>query len=132
LGMKRKEIDGKFDAIVDFSGVEEFLDTPVKRYSSGMQVRLAFSVAAFLDPEILLLDEVLAVGDAAFQKKSLERMQSVVKDGRTVVIVSHSMDSVKSLCHSAVLLHHGKIAFNGATEDAVQNYVRLQENGNYS
>ncbi len=96
LGMKRKEIAEKFDAIVAFSGVEEFLDTPVKRYSSGMQVRLAFAVAAHLEPEILLLDEVLAVGDAAFQKKSLEKMESVVKDGRTVVLVSHNMDSIKS------------------------------------
>jgi lipopolysaccharide transport system ATP-binding protein len=129
IGMKRKEIDSKFDAIVAFSGVEEFLDTPVKRYSSGMQVRLAFSVAAYLEPEILLLDEVLAVGDAAFQKKSLERMQSVVKDGRTVVLVSHSMDSIKSMCSTTVLLHRGKIVYAGSTEEAVERYMSIQGNG---
>ena len=129
LGMKRREIDAKFDAIVEFSGVEEFLDTPVKRYSSGMQVRLAFSVAAYLEPEILLLDEVLAVGDAAFQKKSLERMQSVVKDGRTVVLVSHSMNSIKSLCNSTVLLNRGEIVYSGSTENAIEDYFRIQGNG---
>jgi lipopolysaccharide transport system ATP-binding protein len=128
IGMKIKEIDAKFDAIVAFSGVEEFLDTPVKRYSSGMQVRLAFSVAAHLEPEILLLDEVLAVGDAAFQKKSLERMQSVVRDGRTVVLVSHGMDSVKSLCTSTVLLNRGEIVYAGSTEEAVARYLNIQGN----
>jgi homopolymeric O-antigen transport system ATP-binding protein len=126
IGMKRKEIDAKFDSIVAFSGVEEFLDTPVKRYSSGMQVRLAFSVAAYLEPEILLLDEVLAVGDAAFQKKSLERMHSVVKDGRTVLLVSHGMDSIKSLCSSTVLLDHGEMVFAGPTAEAIEYYLSLQ------
>jgi lipopolysaccharide transport system ATP-binding protein len=129
IGMKKKEIDSKFDAIVDFSGVEEFLDTPVKRYSSGMQVRLAFSVAAYLEPEILLLDEVLAVGDAAFQKKSLEKMESVVKDGRTVVLVSHNTESVKALCDSAVLLSRGEMICAGSTDQTVESYLSLQKAG---
>ena len=98
LGMKKREIDEKFDEIVKFSGVEKFLDTPVKRYSSGMQVRLAFSVAANLDPEILVVDEVLAVGDAAFQKKCLGKMSEVAEGGRTVLFVSHNMGAVSSLC----------------------------------
>jgi lipopolysaccharide transport system ATP-binding protein len=126
IGMKKKEIDAKFDSIVAFSGVDEFLDTPVKRYSSGMQVRLAFSVAAYLEPEILLLDEVLAVGDTAFQKKSLVRMQSVVRDGRTVVLVSHNMDSIRSLCSSTVLLDRGEIVYSGSTTEAVERYLGLQ------
>jgi lipopolysaccharide transport system ATP-binding protein len=127
IGMNKKEIDSKFDAIVAFSGVEEFLDTPVKRYSSGMQVRLAFSVAAYLEPEILLLDEVLAVGDAAFQKKSLEKMESVVKDGRTVVLVSHNMDSVGSLCNSAVLLNRGEILYTGSAQETCERYLSIQD-----
>jgi lipopolysaccharide transport system ATP-binding protein len=125
LGMKKKEIDTKFDAIVQFSGVEDFLDTPVKRYSSGMQVRLAFSVAAYLEPEILLLDEVLSVGDASFQRKSREQMESVAKDGRTVVLVSHDLDSVKSLCARTVLLDHGEMVFVGPTAEALQRYVKM-------
>ncbi|MGC8669458.1 MAG: ABC transporter ATP-binding protein, partial [Chthonomonadales bacterium] len=98
LGMTRREIDRKFDEIVDFSGVERFIDTPVKRYSSGMYLRLAFAVAAHLDPEILIVDEVLAVGDAAFQKKCLGRMGEVARSGRTVLFVSHNMAAVKALC----------------------------------
>jgi lipopolysaccharide transport system ATP-binding protein len=109
LGMSRVEIDRKFDEIVDFSGVEAFIDTPVKRYSSGMHTRLAFSIAAHLDPEILLIDEVLAVGDAEFQRKCLAKMRSVTSDGRTVVFVSHSMTTVVSLCTQCVLLDKGVV-----------------------
>lgn len=109
LGMKKKEIDDKFDEIVKFSGVEKFLDTPVKRYSSGMQVRLAFSVAAHLEPEILLVDEVLAVGDAEFQKKCLGKMEDVAKEGRTVLFVSHNMNAVEQLCGSCIHLEKGCI-----------------------
>jgi lipopolysaccharide transport system ATP-binding protein len=107
LGMSRVEIDRKFDEIVDFSGVEAFIDTPVKRYSSGMHTRLAFSIAAHLDPEILIIDEVLAVGDAEFQKKCLAKMKSVTSDGRTVIFVSHNMMTVASLCTQCVLLDKG-------------------------
>jgi lipopolysaccharide transport system ATP-binding protein len=113
LGMSRAEIARKFDEIVDFSGVEAFIDTPVKRYSSGMQTRLAFSVAAHLDPEILIVDEVLAVGDAEFQKKCLGKMKDVTSDGRTVVFVSHSMATITSLCSECILLDHGKIRAQG-------------------
>jgi lipopolysaccharide transport system ATP-binding protein len=109
LGMSRMEIARKFDEIVDFSGVEAFIDTPVKRYSSGMQTRLAFSVAAHLDPEILIIDEVLAVGDAEFQKKCLAKMKEVTSDGRTVVFVSHSMTTLVSLCTQCVLLDKGVV-----------------------
>ena len=107
LGMKKGEIDRKFDEIVEFSGVERFLDTPVKRYSSGMKVRLAFAVAAHLEPEILIIDEVLAVGDAEFQKKCLGKMQDVAGGGRTVLFVSHNMGAIQNLCPRAVLLKHG-------------------------
>src|SRR5262245_2771450 len=105
LGMKRSEIKRKFDQIVDFSEVSKFLDTPVKRYSSGMYVRLAFSVAAHLDPEIMIVDEVLAVGDAAFQKKCLGKMGDVVQQGRTILFVSHSMDTIASLCSSVFVVN---------------------------
>ena len=113
LGMKKKEIDEKFDEIVKFSGVEKFLDTPVKRYSSGMQVRLAFSVAANLEPEILLVDEVLAVGDAEFQKKCLGKMKEVSEGGRTVLFVSHNMNAIENLCTRAILLDDGNITCDG-------------------
>ena len=109
LGMSRGEIDRKFDEIVDFSGVEAFIDTPVKRYSSGMHTRLAFSIAAHLDPEILIIDEVLAVGDAEFQRKCLAKMKDVTSDGRTVVFVSHNMATVTSLCTQCVLLDKGVV-----------------------
>src|SRR3712207_3907874 len=105
--MKKAEIDRKFDAIVDFAEVEKFLDTPVKRYSSGMYVRLAFAVAAHLEPEILIVDEVLAVGDASFQKKCLGKMGDVVRQGRTVLFVSHNMDAVAALCTHVVLVKDG-------------------------
>jgi lipopolysaccharide transport system ATP-binding protein len=109
LGMSRVEIDSKFDEIVDFSGVEAFIDTPVKRYSSGMHTRLAFSIAAHLDPEILIIDEVLAVGDAEFQRKCLAKMKSVTSDGRTVIFVSHNMMTVASLCTQCILLDKGVV-----------------------
>ncbi|MBD0255795.1 MAG: ABC transporter ATP-binding protein, partial [Cytophagales bacterium] len=115
LGMSKREVQRKFDEIVSFSGVEKFIDTPVKRYSSGMYVRLAFAVAAHLESEILILDEVLAVGDAEFQKKCLGKMDDVAhKEGRTVLFVSHSMDSVRNLCKSALLLDKGRVPQRGA------------------
>lgn len=125
LGMSRAEIKSKFDEIVDFSGVEKFLDTPVKRYSSGMYVRLAFSVAAHLEPEILVVDEVLAVGDAEFQKKCLGKMKDVSEQsGRTVLFVSHNMAAVKSLCNRGIVLQKGEIAFTGSQNDAVDFYQK--------
>jgi len=123
LGMKQAEIRRKFDEIVDFAGVEPFLDTPVKRYSSGMYVRLAFSVAAHLDPEILVVDEVLAVGDAAFQKKCLGKMGSVARGGRTVLFVSHSMDAVRRLCRMGLWLNDGRVHYHGPVEDCVTRYL---------
>ena len=123
IGMSKKEIARKFNEIVDFSGVEQFLDTPVKFYSSGMYVRLAFSVAAHLDSEILIIDEVLAVGDAAFQKKSLAKMNSIIKEGRTIVFVSHSMPNVKQLCNKALLLEKGRIKYIGETEFVTDKYL---------
>lgn len=132
LGMKRKEIDKKFDQIVEFSGVEKFLDTPVKRYSSGMQVRLAFSVAAHLEPEILLIDEVLAVGDAEFQKKCLGKMGEVVKQGRTILFVSHNMGMITSLCSTAILIESGKIVTQGTTTDTVLRYFSHGKSSPYS
>lgn len=123
LGMRKAEIRSKFDEIVDFSGVERYIDTPVKRYSSGMYVRLAFAVAAFLEPEILIVDEVLAVGDAEFQKKCLGRMKDVsINDGRTVLFVSHNMDAIRSLCTHSILLQHGKLQASGPTEETVASY----------
>lgn len=122
LGMSRAEIKKKFDTIVDFAGVEKFLDTPVKRYSSGMYVRLAFAVASHLDPEILLIDEVLAVGDMEFQKKCLGRMDEVAKDGRTVLFVSHSLPMVSSLCSSCILLDSGRVVAQGPTSEIVLRY----------
>lgn len=123
LGMKKKEVDNKFDEIVKFSGVEKFLDTPVKRYSSGMQVRLAFSVAAHMDPEILVVDEVLAVGDAEFQKKCLGKMSEVAEGGRTVLFVSHNMAAVRELCQKAILIESGKVAFEGTPIETISNYL---------
>jgi len=124
LGMKRAEIRQKFDEIVDFSGVEKFLDTPVKHYSSGMKVRLAFSVAAHLEPEILIVDEVLAVGDAEFQKKCLGKMDEVSKnEGRTILFVSHNMGSLKKLCDIGILLESGLLRTNGKLQDAVNDYL---------
>ncbi|HAZ10359.1 MAG TPA: ABC transporter ATP-binding protein [Candidatus Omnitrophica bacterium] len=123
LGMKKKEIDKKFDEIVDFSGVEKFIDTPVKRFSSGMQVRLAFSVAAYLEPEILLVDEVLAVGDAEFQKKCLGKMKDISKGGRTILFVSHNMSAIRNLCSRVIMLEGGKISLDSDSETAVSKYL---------
>jgi lipopolysaccharide transport system ATP-binding protein len=123
LGMRKKEIDVKFDEIIDFSGVEKFIDTPVKRYSSGMKVRLAFSVAAHLEPEILLIDEVLAVGDAQFQKKCINKMQDVGQQGRTVLFVSHNMLAVTRLCPRVILLDDGRIAMDGSSHEVIGEYL---------
>ncbi len=125
LGMSKAEISRKFDEIVDFSGVERYIDTPVKRYSSGMYVRLAFAVAANLEPDILIVDEVLAVGDAEFQKKCLGKMKDVsVNGGRTVLFVSHNLAAVKNLCDSLIILHQGNVSFNGKTHDGILNYIQ--------
>lgn len=123
LGMSQGEIDRKFDEIVDFSGVEKFIDTPVKRYSSGMYVRLAFAVAAHLEPEILLVDEVLAVGDVEFQKKCLGKLGDVAGEGRTVLFVSHNMTAVLSLCPNAYLLNRGRVVYHGETSDVISLYL---------
>ncbi len=123
LGMTKAEVASKFDEIVDFAGIEQFIDTPVKRYSSGMYVRLAFAVAAHLDPEILVVDEVLAVGDAEFQKKCLGKMGEVAQGGRTVLFVSHNMAAVERLCHKAVVIKNGEIVFRGLTRNATEYYI---------
>src|SRR6185295_2397086 len=129
LGMTRREIEQKFDEIVAFSEVEKFLDTPVKRYSSGMYVRLAFAVAAHLEPEILIVDEVLAVGDFEFQKKCLGKMDNVAKTGRTVLYVSHSMESITRLCTRVILLENGQIARDGEPDEVVQDYLGRGSSG---
>src|SRR5215813_12028974 len=123
LGMSRWEIKAKFDEIVAFAEVEKFLDTPVKRFSSGMYVRLAFAVAAHLEPEILIVDEVLAVGDAEFQKKCLGKMHEVATEGRTVLFVSHNMAAVQQLCQRGLMFHQGKLMFRGTIVDTVRNYI---------
>ena len=124
LGMTRSEINRKLDEIVDFSGVERYLDTPVKRYSSGMTVRLGFAVAAFLEPEILVVDEVLAVGDAEFQKKAIGKMQDVSRgEGRTVLFVSHNMSAIRSLCQRGIVLEDGMVSFDGEIEEAISSYL---------
>ena len=126
LGMTRREIDSKLDEIIDFSGVEKFIDTPIKFYSSGMKVRLGFSVAAHLEPEILVIDEVLSVGDYEFQKKCLGKMNEVAKDfGRTVLFVSHNMAAVKTLCSKGIVLEHGNVVFSGISDDAIDYYLTL-------
>lgn len=131
LGMTKKEITSKLDEIVEFSGCERYIDTPTKRYSSGMTVRLAFAVAAFLEPEILVVDEVLAVGDAEFQKKAIGKMQDISKQGgRTVLFVSHNMAAVKSLCTKGIVLEHGKVVFAGTSEEAVNHYLANQSISN--
>ncbi len=124
LGMRKHEVDSKFDQIVDFSGVEKFLDTPVKRYSSGMRVRLAFSVAAHLEPEILIVDEVLAVGDAAFQKKCMDKMQDVGEKGHTVLFVSHNMRAVTRMCERVILLNNGRKFLDGSAHEVVSAYLK--------
>lgn len=127
LGMRKFEIDRHFDSIVDFSGVEKFLDTPLKRYSSGMQLRLAFAVAAFLEPEIMIIDEVLAVGDAEFQKKCLGKMDEVSKSGRTVLFVSHNLGAVQQLCTKSVLLNKGGLIAENKTEIVIEEYLNLSQ-----
>ena len=131
LGMTRHEIKSKFDEIVDFAGVERYIDTPVKRYSSGMYVRLAFGVAAHLEPEILIVDEVLAVGDAEFQKKALGKMKDVsTKEGRTVLFVSHNMAAIQNLCDRGIVLYSGMMAFDDAAPAAVEKYLSAQKTAN--
>lgn len=131
LGMTKKEIASKIDEIIAFSGCERYIDTPTKRYSSGMTVRLAFAVAAFLEPEILVVDEVLAVGDAEFQKKAIGKMQDISRsEGRTVLFVSHNMAAVKSLCTKGIVLKHGKVVFKGTSEEAVNHYLANQSISN--
>jgi lipopolysaccharide transport system ATP-binding protein len=125
LGMSKAEVDQKFEEIVDFSGVEKFIDTPVKRYSSGMRVRLAFSIAAHLEPEILLVDEVLAVGDAEFQKKCLGKMDNVSREGRTILFVSHNMGAIESLCEKSILLQNGRVIMFEETSACVERYLSL-------
>ncbi len=128
LGMTKKEITSKLDEIIEFSGCERYIDTPTKRYSSGMTVRLAFAVAAFLEPEILVVDEVLAVGDAEFQKKAIGKMQDISREGgRTVLFVSHNMAAVKSLCTRGIVLENGTVAFEGKIEDTIARYYMSNE-----
>ena len=122
--MTKAEVDSKMEQIIEFSECRQFIDTPVKRYSSGMFVKLAFSVAAHLDSEIMIMDEVLAVGDMAFQKKCLEKMSDVSKDeGRTILYVSHNMNTIRQLCDRCIVLNHGKIIFNGDVEEAISMYM---------
>ena len=128
LGMKRADIDRQFDQIVDFAEVEKFLDTPLKHYSSGMYLRLAFAVAAHLDTEILLVDEVLAVGDVSFQQKSVKKMGEVAKQGKTVIFVSHNMSTVASTCKRSILLEKGKVIADGKTEDVIKRYLLSSQN----
>src|SRR4051794_39627921 len=127
LGMRRAEIRTPFDEIVEFAEMERFLDTPVKRYSSGMSVRLAFAVAAHLEPEILLVDEVLAVGDASFQRKSLGKMNEVAKEGRTVVFVSHNLAIIQALCDRGILLERGQMVADAPVTEAIDRYLRTLE-----
>lgn len=129
LGMKKSDIDRRFDEIVAFAEVNKFIDTPVKHYSSGMHLRLAFAVAAHLEPEILLVDEVLAVGDLAFQKKCLNKMENVANEGRTVLFVSHNMGAIKELCHTALVLKNGVVDFHGPVVSGIQHYSHNVFNG---
>ena len=131
LGLKKNEIDQRFDAIVHFSGVEKFIDTPVIRYSSGLGVRLGFAVAAYLDPDVLIVDEVLAVGDIEFQRKAIGAMKGTTENkNRTILFVSHNMETIKKLCDRCIILDAGKICFDGKTDDAVSKYKRMNRNFN--
>jgi lipopolysaccharide transport system ATP-binding protein len=132
LGMRKKEIDRKLDEIIDFSGVEKFIDTPVKRYSSGMKIRVGFAVAAHLEPEILIIDEVLAVGDAAFQDKCIGKMKDVAGQGRTVLFVSHNLSAVRALCTRGIIIREGQIVMDAPVEDAVQQYLDDLGNPSYN
>lgn len=127
LGMSRREIRDKFDDIVDFSGISQFIDTPVKRYSSGMYVRLAFAVAAFLEPDIMIVDEVLAVGDVEFQRKCLGKMNEAAGSGRTVIFVSHSISAINALCTRGLFMEHGQLKYEGTVRDCVKRYLNLGE-----
>jgi ABC-type polysaccharide/polyol phosphate transport system ATPase subunit len=129
LGLSRAEIDASFDAIVDFAGIRDFLDTPVRNYSSGMYVRLGFAIAVHVDPDILLVDEVLSVGDAGFQERSLERMRSFSQRGKTVVLVSHDLGAVANLCERTIVLDHGRIVFDGPTDEAIETYQQIMRTG---
>ncbi|WP_452596488.1 ABC transporter ATP-binding protein [Pontimicrobium sp. MEBiC01747] len=132
LGMTKKEIESKIEEIIAFSGCERYIDTPVKRYSSGMTVRLAFAVAAFLEPEILVIDEVLAVGDAEFQKKAIGKMQDISRgEGRTILFVSHNMAAVKNLCTRGIVLEHGMLKFNGSVDDALDVYADIDKSSDF-
>lgn len=134
LGMKKAEITKQLDAIVDFSGVEKFLQTPLKHYSSGMQLRLAFAVAAFLEPEILIIDEVLAVGDAEFQKKCLGKMEDVSKSGRTILFVSHNVNALKAICNKGIYLKNGRVELNDTLNQCIKHYLQvdMQSNAHYT
>lgn len=133
MGMTRKEVSSKFDEIIDFAGIGKYVDTPIKRFSSGMKVRLGFAVAAFLEPEILIIDEVLAVGDAEFQKRAIGKMQDVSKgEGRTVLFVSHNMVAVKNLCSRCILITNGSLELNGPTNDVVQTYLTSSNNNRFA
>lgn len=132
LGMKKAEIRRRFDEIIDFSGVENFLDTPLKHYSSGMQLRLAFAVAAHLEPEILIIDEVLAVGDAEFQKKCLGKMEDVSRSGRTILFVSHNLDAVESLCKTSYLFSSGKLVDHGPSSEVIRNYLGKEDRPDFT
>jgi ABC-2 type transport system ATP-binding protein len=129
LGLARREIEASFDEIVEFAGVREFIDAPVRNYSSGMYVRLGFAIAVHVDPDILLVDEVLSVGDSVFQERSLARMRTFSERGKTVVLVSHDLGAVRSLCERTVVLHRGKVAFDGPTDEAIETYQRLMTTG---
>ena len=132
MGMRRHEINSKIEEIVDFAGIAKYIDTPIKRFSSGMQVRLGFAVAAFLDPEILIVDEVLAVGDAEFQKKAIGKMRDVSQgEGRTVLFVSHNLNSVKTLCNKSIVLDKGSIVYEGSSENGVQFYLNNNSNKSF-
>ena len=132
LGMSRRDVLRKFDAIVDFAGVEAFLDTPVKHYSTGMRLRLGFAVAAFLEPDILIVDEVLAVGDAAFRQKCLGKMSEVAQSGRTVLIVSHNMAAIEHLCQRAILLEHGRLVYDDITSKTIYHYLNHMQQATQS
>lgn len=125
IGMSKREIDSKFDRIVEFSGLHEFLETPLKHYSSGMEARLAFSVSTHIDPDILLIDEVLSVGDLAFQEKCLKKMEEYIDKGVTIVFVSHNMDSIRKLCKRTILLQKGQVVFDGNTEESINKYFQV-------
>ncbi len=124
LGMTKREIESKLDQIIAFSGIEEFIDTPVKRYSSGMYARLGFSVAAHVDPEVLIVDEVLSVGDYAFQQKCIERMKEVIRSGAAVLFVSHNLRTIADFCHRCLLLERGRLVMTGSPNDVIQSYMK--------